>query len=99
MAALPETSRDYLINGNSVDRINKMGPFYSTQAGSAAGGAASGGVGNASVASGGPTGTANGTAASAVPTSSGPGTEMSMLADGIESLTDVLIGSDTLRYL
>lgn len=101
----PETSRDYLINGNSVDRTNKMGgPFYSNQAGAnvnAVTTGGGGGGGNASVASGGPTGTANGTAASAVPSSSssGSGTEMSILADGIESLTDALIGSDTLRYL
>lgn len=98
----PETSRDYLINGNSVDRINKMAPLYSNQSGATvnAPGTSGGGGGNVSVASGGPTGTANGTGASAVHSSSGSGTEMSsILADGIESLTDALIGTDTLRYL
>lgn len=102
----PETSRDYLINGNSVDRTSKLGgpSFYSNQGGSGTGAGAPVNTG-ASGASGGPTGTAaNGTTAASsavvvVPTSSGSGSEMSILADGIESLTDALIGSDTLRYL
>ncbi|XP_055636489.1 putative uncharacterized protein DDB_G0291812 isoform X3 [Toxorhynchites rutilus septentrionalis] len=89
----PETSRDYLINGNSVDRTVKLASFYPNQS------AASSGNNNAStsLASIGPTGSANGTTAPPPPSASG--SEMSILSEGIESLTDALIGSDTLRYL
>uniref|UniRef100_A0A1Q3FUF0 Putative rfx dna-binding domain protein n=1 Tax=Culex tarsalis TaxID=7177 RepID=A0A1Q3FUF0_CULTA len=101
----PETSRDYLINGNSVERATtagKLNSFYQNQ--SAGGGGGNGGVSNNNPAANGGQ-SANGPAgppsATTIPSgpSSASGPEMSILSDGIDSFTDALIGSDPLRFL
>lgn len=96
----PETSRDYLINGNSVERSGstssgKLTSFYQNQSTVSNGGAATatsqstnGAVPPTTIPSGPPS-------ASSGPTAS----EMSILSDGIDSFTDALIGSDPLRFL
>ncbi|XP_055539970.1 uncharacterized protein LOC129726847 [Wyeomyia smithii] len=89
----PETPRDCLINGNSIERgSGKITSFYQRNPTN---------NNNISVTDG---TTVNITAktaenAAAPPPSTGSGTEMSVLGEGIESLTDAFIGSDTLRYL
>ncbi|XP_053692508.1 uncharacterized protein LOC128740957 [Sabethes cyaneus] len=88
----PETPRDCLINGNSIERGGgKMTSFYQQNqtANNIAG--TDGTSVNVSVKA-----TDN---PAAPPPSTGSGTEMSVLGEGIESLTDAFIGSDTLRYL
>ncbi|XP_055611122.1 putative uncharacterized protein DDB_G0277255 isoform X2 [Uranotaenia lowii] len=95
----PETSRDFLINGNSVERSSngKLNSFYQTQA-------ATGNNPNSSS-------TTNNNNNGSVPTNSvthsgnasanngATAPEMSILSDGIESFTEALMESDTLRYL
>ncbi|XP_058455425.1 uncharacterized protein LOC131432882 [Malaya genurostris] len=70
--------------------INGLSSFYKNQSTTA----------NADINSttGEQTGSVNETATAPLP-SAGSGSEMSVLGEGIESLTDALIGSDTLRYL
>lgn len=95
----PETSRDYLINGNSVERSGstssgKLSSFYQNQSTVSNGGTGAGttqstnGVPPTTIPSG-PSSASGGGAAS----------EMSILSDGIDSFTDALIGSDPLRFL
>lgn len=96
----PETSRDYLINGNSVERATgKLNSFYQNQALAASNG-------NIAASSSDQSGSANGSGGGGGPAptipsgpSSASGPEMSMLSDGIDSFTDALIGSDPLRFL
>lgn len=98
----PETSRDYLINGNSVERATgKLNSFYQNQS---SGDNGSVGISNNSTItgqSGSANGTAGGPSTTTIPSgpSSASGTEMSILSDGIDSFTDALIGSDPLRFL
>ncbi|XP_052566328.1 uncharacterized protein LOC120413992 isoform X2 [Culex pipiens pallens] len=96
----PETSRDYLINGNSVERATgKLTSFYQNQS---VGNNGTVGITNNPVNQPGTTnGTAGGPQTTTIPSgpSSASGPEMSMLSDGIDSFTDALIGSDPLRFL
>lgn len=89
----PETSRDFLINGNSVERTGKLPSFYQQNQ------STGGGNGSANVSSSGTAITATRTASAAASSSGTAPQEMSILNEGIESLTDDLIGSDTLQYL
>lgn len=92
----PETSRDYLINGNSVERstssAGKLTSFYQNQSTISNGGTAT--TTSQSTNGAGPT-----TIPSGPSSASGGGPEMSILSDGIDSFTDALIGSDPLRFL
>lgn len=97
----PETSRDFLINGNSVERTSstgKLSSFYQNQSTAVTtisnGGTA---VVNQSASNLPPTTTT--TIPSGPSSASGGAAEMSILSDGIDSFTDALIGSDPLRYL
>lgn len=92
----PETSRDYLINGNSVERSSssagKLTSFYQNQSNNGGGSAATTSQPTNGVAP--PT-----TTIPTGPSSASGGPEMSILSDGIDSFTDALIGSDPLRFL
>lgn len=95
----PETSRDYLINGNSVERATgKLTSFYQNQSVAVSNGNIAHSAANSDQA-----GSTNGSVNPATTIPTGPASssapEMSILGDGIDSFTDALIGSDPLRFL